>query len=488
MKKNIKAVIACGAALVVVGGGYAALMLTDGDSDTSSSVSSSSEPVAVIHDALLSFDKADITSISVTNANGGYESIPTGEVGEDGMPVFTVKGIEDLDINANIVASLANSASSLGCDDVVEENAADLEKYGLASPLAKVTVKTASETKTILVGNESPTSGETYCMIDGEKNVCLAATSSLSVFLNTEENFLSTTLIESDSSGNNPVVDNITIERTDLEYDIVLKLDETKSESDSSTGTLATHYMDEPVFSYLDVQKSQDATQGFFGLSAYTAISAHPTKEEIAAAGLENPMCTVTAEIQEGDTHTLKIGNKLDIAEGEYYALMLNDNDVIYAVAAESVCWATLTPGDITSKMIFGTYVWDIGKLEINVNGNENVLFEGSGTSLDDYKLTKNGEKADVKRFQEFYQYLLKTSAEDFVIDEQPQGEPIVSINLETQKGTVKQTVEFYKADGKKSLIVVNGVPCFKCRTAYVDLLIENLSKFDTNEDFVMNW
>ena len=91
-------------------------------------------------------------------------------------------------------------------------------------------------------------------------------------------------------------------------------------------------------------------------------------------------------------------------------------------------------------------------------------------------------------RFQKFYQYLLKTSAEDFVIDEQPQGEPTVSIELETQDGTVNQTVEFYKADGKKSLIVVDGTPCFKCRTAYVDLLIENLAKFDTNEEFVMNW
>jgi len=138
--------------------------------------------------------------------------------------------------------------------------------------------------------------------------------------------------------------------------------------------------------------------------------------------------------------------------------------------------------------MIFGTYVWDIAKLEINVTGGESVLFTGSGTSLEDYEVTKNGEKADAKRFQEFYQYLLKTSAEEFVIDEQPQGEPTVTIELETQDGKTKQTVEFYKADGKKSLIVVNGVPCFKCRTAYVDLLIENLGKFDSTEEFVMNW
>lgn len=487
MKKNIKAFIACGAILVLAGGGYAALMLTDNAPDTSS-VSSTNEPVAVIHDPLLNFEKADITSVSVKNSSGGYEAFPTGETGEDGMPVFTVKGVEDLDVNYTITSSLGNSASSLGCDDVIEENAADLEKYGLASPQAEVTVKTASETKKLLVGNESPTSGETYCMIEGEKKVCLAATSSLSVFLNTKESFLSTTLIASDTSGNNPSAKTIVIDRTDLDYDIVLKLDETKSESDNTTGTLATHYMEEPVFSYLDVQKSQNATQGFFGLSAYSAVYAHPTEEQLAASGFEAPLCTVTAEIENGEKYVIKIGSKISVADGEYYSVMINDVDVIYAVSAESLCWATLMPGDITSKMIFGTYVWDIGKLSINVNGGENVVFEGSGSSADDYQLTKNGKKADAARFQAFYQYLLKTSAEDFVMDEQPQGEPVVSIQLETQKGTVKQTVEFYKSDGKKSLIVVNGVPCFKCRTAYVDLLIENLAKFDTNEDFVMNW
>lgn len=487
MKKNIKAVIACVGVLALAGGGYAALMLTD-DTDDKPSVSSSNEPVAVIPDAVLAYEKSDIKSVLVTNSNGGYEGVPTGETGEDGMPVFTIKGIEDLDVNYTLTASLTNSVSALGCDDVVEEDASDLEKYGLANPQAEVTVKTSSETKTLLVGNESPTSGETYCMIDGENTVYLAATSSLAVFLNTKENFVSTTLIEASADGNDPIPEKITIDRADLDYDIVLEYDDTTNESGNTSGTLATHFMTEPVFSYLDVQKSQDATQGFFGLYAYAVVYAHPDETQKAAAGLAEPFCTVSMTTLEGESHTIRIGNQLNVADGNYYAVMLDDIDVIYAVSADSLCWATITPGDITSKMIFGTYVWDIGKLEINVSNGESVLFTGSGTSLDDYEVTKNGEKADAARFQEFYQYLLKTSAEEFVIDEQAQGEPTVTIELETQDGKTNQVVKFYKADGKKSLITVNDVPCFKCRTAYVDLLIENLSKFDTNEEFVMNW
>lgn len=487
MKKNIKAVIACAAVLVVAGGGYTALMLTE-DGNNSSSLSSSDAPIAVKPETILNFEKSDITSVKVSNENGGFEGVPTGKTGDDGMPEFTIKGIEDLNINNTLTVSLLNNSTVLNCDSVVTENADDLEKFGLSTPQAKVTINTASETKKLLVGNESPESGETYCMIDGEKTVYLAGTSALSVFLNSKENFLSLSLIKAADDGQNPIPEKITISRTDLDYDIILEEDVNTSENGNTSGTLATHLMTKPVFSYLDVEKSQKATQGFFGLSAYTALYAHPDDGQIKASGLDNPLCTVSMNTKEGDSYTIKIGSQIKISEGNFYAVMLDDIDIIYAVSAENLCWATLMPGDITSRMIFGTYVWDVGRLEVDVNGGEKVKFIGSGTDEKNYQVTKNGEKCDAERFRSFYKFLLKTSGEDFVIDEKPQGEPTVSITLETQDNNTLQTVKFYKAEGKKSFIAVNDVPCFKCRTAYVDLLIENLSKFDSNDDFVMNW
>ena len=135
---------------------------------------------------------------------------------------------------------------------------------------------------------------------------------------------------------------------------------------------------------------------------------------------------------QDGDSYTLKLGNEMDIDGVKYYPAMFNDNDVIYAVSKENLCWADLQPGDITSKMVFGTLVWDIGKLDISVQGGETVSFEGSGTSEDDYKAVKNGVECDTERFRTFYTFLLKTSAEEFIIDEEPQGEPMVTCLLYT--------------------------------------------------------
>lgn len=489
MKKNIKAVLACTAALVIAGGGYAVLTLTGTDEDNKNSSSSiSAENSISVPVELFSFERADIISVSAENVSGGFEAVPDGEPAEDGTVSFTVKGLEDLDINYTMTSSILNSSAALSSESTVEENASDLEKYGLAEPHAKVTVKSDSETKTLLIGNESPESGKTYCMLDGEKTVYLVAASNVSVFANSATSFVSTTLISSAADGSNPTVDSVSIKRNDLDYDIVLEYDKSTDDDDTTSGTLSTHYMTEPVFAYLDVEKSQDAVNGFFGLSAYSVIAAHPSETEIKTAGLETPFCTVQMKTQDGDSYTLKLGNEMDIDGIKYYPAMFNDNDVIYAISKDNLCWADLQPGDITSKMIFGTLVWDIGKLDINVQDGETVSFTGSGSSADDYKATKNGKSCDTERFRTFYTFLLKTSAEEFVIDEEPQGEPTVTVYLETQDGKTKQTVEFYKSDGKKTLISVNGVPCFKCRTAYVDLLIENLSKFDTSEEFIMNW
>ncbi len=490
MKKNVKALIACVAALAVVGGGYAALVLTDdkdGNSTSSSESAAETEEVSVPI-PIFEFERADIKSVLVKNSEGEYKGIPVGEPAEDGTVTFTIEGLEDLDINTTLTSSLLNSCSALNTDSTVEEAPSDLSKYGLDKPLMEVTVKTADAEKTLLIGEVSPISGETYCMEKGSKAVYLVSTSNVSVFANNAESYISTTLLEEPAEGSFPNVEEIKIDRTDLDYDIVLAYDKSSDDDSSKSGTLATHYMKEPIFAYLDAQKSQDATHGLFGLSASSVMTAHPTADEIVASGLDKPFCTVTMKTDEQKTYTLKIGNKLDSDSGSYYLAMYGENDVIYAISAENLLWASLKPSDITSKMIFGTYVWDIGRLEIKLDNGEMVSFEGRGSSAEDYTVTKNGNKADAQRFRNFYTFLLKTSAEDFAYGEEVSGVPVALIELETQDGKTKQTIEFYKTDSKKALISVNGVVSFKCRMAYVDLLIDNLAKFDTDEEFVMNW
>ena len=137
-------------------------------------------------------------------------------------------------------------------------------------------------------------------------------------------------------------------------------------------------------------------------------MSANPGDEEISAAGLKEPFCTVIMKTDEPETYTLKIGNQLESEDGKYYLVMIDGIDVIYAVSSDSLCWAELQPGDITSKMIFGTYVWDISKLEISINGGETVSFKGSGSDESDYTLLKTEISVTASDSEAFIHFYLK--------------------------------------------------------------------------------
>ncbi len=95
--------------------------------------------------------KTDIISVSAENAGGGFEALPVGKPAEDGTVTLTIKGLEDLDINYTLTSSILNSSAALSSESTVEENASDLDKYGLTNPQAKVTVKSNAETKTLLI-------------------------------------------------------------------------------------------------------------------------------------------------------------------------------------------------------------------------------------------------------------------------------------------------------------------------------------------------
>lgn len=495
MKKNVKGVIAGVAVLAVLGGAYAAITLMDKDSGSeksSSSASVSSEAEKETKE-LYSHDQADVASIDISNSGGSFKVVRSSKNKEDNSAQFTIEGYEDLDLNTTLVSSLASNASSMKVS-VIEENAADLSKYGLKEPAAEVAVKFDGDEQHFYVGDTSPVSENTYFMVEGDSTVYTAPTSSVSIFTSESTYFINKTMVEasSDSSeqSENPIVKEMTIKQSGLDYDIVLKYDENTDDEEENTntsGTLASQYMESPIFAYLDVEKVNDTVNSMFGLTADTVMTAHPNDAELAAAGLDKPSCTVEMKTDDGKTTVLSVGKSYSADDTEYAMCMVKGKDVIYAVKKETLkCWTDVKPEDIMSRMVFGTYVWDIGELSI-AYGDTEVKFEGKGSSDEDYTVTKNGKECDTERFRSFYTYILKTAAEDLAIDESFEGKPECKIHLRSQNGKTDQIVEFY-SQGKKSLIVVDGQARFKCRTAYVDLLIKNLEKFDGSEDFVMNW
>ena len=185
-------------------------------------------------------------------------------------------------------------------------------------------------------------------------------------------------------------------------------------------------------------------------------VKVHPTQADLEAYGLEDPFCTMTVTTDAGVIQTLKIGKSFQL-EGDdtvYYYGYYDGVDVAYSFTAETAPCISVQPRDISSGLVFTTYVWDIGKLTVTAKDRETMTFTGSGTSKDDYQVQLNGKEADPERFRKFYVFLLKTAAEDLCLNgETVQGDPLATITLERQDGKKTQTVSFYEAEGRKVYI-----------------------------------
>ena len=152
--------------------------------------------------------------------------------------------------------------------------------------------------------------------------------------------------------------------------------------------------------------------------------------------------------------------------------------------------WVDMQPLDIASKLIFGTYFYDIGTMTVKADGHETLVFTTEGTDSDDFSVKLNGDDYDVERFQDFYKYLLNAQAEEIYTQEPDENDLICSVEIKRNDEFEDETVEFYKGDGKSVIIKHNGVTSFinKVNYDYINVLLDNIDKVQTDENFSMTW
>ena len=112
----------------------------------------------------------------------------------------------------------------------------------------------------------------------------------------------------------------------------------------------------------------------------------------------------------------------------------------------------------------------------------------GSGTDKDNYQVTLNGTACDRERFRLFYSFILNASAEQVVLNETAQGDPLATITLKLQNGGAERVVSFYQKDDFTCLISINGESAYTCRLSFVQTMIQNMKRFSTDEEFVTSW
>ena len=514
MNKTAKGLIALSGVLVLLGGGYAALKLTEdkgGESESSSSseVSESGKEVIIISDYApdgpdnpnSSIEYGVVKTVDVKNSAGEFHVVQkekgTNESGSS-YTTYTLDGYQDVAMENSIIGTLANNVNELTSTAVIAAHCTDLAKSGLANPqvIADIKYESGKEYR-MLIGDQAPSGDSSYVMIDSIDTVYTVRNSALANFSKAEVDFVSTTVLASPDEI--PIVKNLKIERGDIDYDIVIKYDEKVDDPDYTGGTSSSYLLAEPTTAYLAVERSTNVTTGMFGLNAKGIYSVHCTDADIAEAGLSDPFCRVTMSCDDGSEHVLLLSELFTDSEyGKCCYGMLEGGNVIFIISGDKAEWATVMPVDIASKIFLAAYVWNISDLSVECNTGDKAEFKlakknpdekkDSYTS-DDINTTKNGESFDSERFRAFYGFLISGNAESFALGEEiPSTAPMVRLKYTDSYTGETETLEFYEKTAMSALIVVNGEAKFTVTKSFVETLIHNVQILDTDEEFKLTW
>lgn len=484
MSSNIKFLIAGVAAAALLGGGIFWMNSTAPENEPADETEPAAEET--VTEYIYGGVADDLVSVEVTNSVGGYTFRRVSKASGETPASYTIDGTENFTLDDSLVSNYAENASNLEQIILVDENAADLSVFGLDNPAAQAVLTFDGDDAkkiTLLLGNDTP-SGDIYVKLKDSPAVYTASSSFIKTYEVEKEYFVSKTVLERPDEY--PVIEKVEIERPDLEKPIVLEY----SGENESGGTAATHVMTSPVKAYLDVSKSTDYTHGLYGLTADTVLSLSPSEEELKVAGIETPLCTVTMTVEGGKKYVLKTGIPYSGSDSEDsgYIGYFEGISALWKFSSYSVPWVTMKPEDITSSLVFGSYIYDLSSLEIKAAGKTDS-FEFTGSDEESYKVKLNGKDFDTERYRSFYQAVIKAPAEEICTSDEGAGELKASFVLKYNNGNPDETIEFYETDGNMMLIKKDGVPCFRCHASFVNKsLLPNIAAVDGNDDFVTVW
>lgn len=447
---------------------------------------------------IYSGSRDDIASMVITNEFGQYTVNQT-------VKGFSIEELKDLRQNTTILAAAGNCVSNIKAQALVEEKAADMEKYGLSSdnPTAscKVTLKDGT-TYTVLYGLTAPDGNSVYVRFADSNDVYVVLANSSRYFYGAVENYISVIVKEELTNESvAPTIDYLTITRKD--WDFVMQFeDDTKNYALDDVSMASSQVMISPVYAYLDITNSNDIIYGIWGLTAEAAIKPFPTEEDLAEYGLDDPYCVLDmdAELQK---YKLLIGNVAayetdengkDTNEPASFYGYYEGIDVIFRFAASEVKWATFEPVDILSSMMTSNYIYSLDYVDLQFHNGEDVSYyldvfgEEEDKSLG---ATLDGQMVDVEALKIYYQFLLKCPIDSICLEEPKEDAKLLCyIRFERRNGG-GDTLEFYDDGANRVIIKLNGTTSFSQPKSYLDVLCENTKLFKNGasaDDFQMVW
>ncbi len=493
----------------------AVLLSIDPPSDTDASASESSSVYLVEKDEDL------LTDITVTNKKGSFKV-------EYSRDEFVIKELSDYERLTDNYNQIVQYVTSLAAKQTVEKNPKDLEKYGLNEPQSTVLANYSDgSTFELQVGDKGP-DGESYYVKKADENAVYLLSDAktarfldskldyISTVLTTEDDFDTETVTDEDGEEEeqtvSPEINSFTIIRNDLDDPIVFVPTKSSYSNEELTSLECIYQLSSPFNANLDSDEGEEPVSLFYAISAEKVVAINITEEKYAKYGFKNPTMQLIMDAKKKKfSHTVTVGSAITNKKGEVlaYYCIIDDNDVVYRVAADDLTWLTLDVNDILSDYIINPVLDEVKSVTVtfedetytfNVSGTsgtdssdtddetESANEEVESTSDDTLEVKYNGKELDTDKFRNFYIFLNSLTSTS-TVDEEPDGSPVMTITYKYRsKNRSSDVVELIPYGNNKVAISLNGDTHLVARSTYVDRAIENVEKLINNKEINTYW
>ena len=484
MRKQMKSLTIALACLVVLAGVLVAVrfLLKGSEPQGDDPLGNVDELINVV-----SGSSEDIENITVKNPSGQYKVIYRKDT--SGAKVWYIEELLEAQPVTGSGNAVASACANINAEEKFED-VTDLAQYGLDSPGATVDMKYSDgSSRTVYFGSAVPSDGGYYMNTSEDKGtVYVLSASSSNVFFRSLGDFLNLQLTAYEDA----VMAGIT--RFQMEGALLAEpIDIVKPSEESEIAKLGFNLYDivSPIQMEMKADVTTNLTRALMGVTAQSVVAVHPTEEELATYGMDEPQYALTVTHPDWEEPLVL---KTSRVNGVTY-LMKNREPVIFSMGSAGVLWHGWQLEDMMSNMVLMPRLGDLKTVRVTLEGTtyefavETAISEEKGTEgqMMPTRITLDGQELDLGNFKVFYQLMLNCIVNSRS-DGAETGEAAVLTYEYVYTNGKSDVVEFIPAGNRRMYLALNGAPDYFIKDTYYDKVVEELPKLLNDQQVSIDW
>lgn len=420
----------------------------------------------------------DVESVVVSNASGGYEA----DWNDDSV---IIKDCDNIAIDSSAVKKIQNAVKGITAEKKVTDGKERLNEFGLEDDPVEVTVTGKGEKESLMIGDEVPGQDSSQWYVLWKEEVYIVSDSNVEAFQYGVKDLVSKQITPDRDESD----DSFRVTLADIQGEGMDEIQIRHQGSEELAGYQVDSYqLTAPINYPASAAVSEDILPMFFGLKAQEVAVLHPTAEDQAQVGLDQPYRQVEIEYQTKDSEKNKISILVSNIDGAGNLYVENGSDVIYKCRPQDISWLNLTVDTVISHTILIPDVTSLKTLTITQGDGSSYQIQLQNMETDNGKVLYDGKELDVDSFRNFYYGLISVEADEVILENLPDTSgmnKITEIKFAYMDESKKSdTVTYYSESARKAYAVLDGNERgFRLSETQLDTVLGNLQKLINGEE-----